>query len=532
MASQWWMTLTVTLAGLVYSVDSVSVGIAIPNMMTSLRVDLDQVQWVVTISMLVQTLMMPTTGWLMGVLGPRSLFLVSLILISSGTVLCSLAWSLESLLVFRVVQGLGFGPLQPVCMAMLYRTFPPAQRGLALGLSNVSPALGVSLGRLSGGFLVETFDWRMVFSLTLCLSVSSIVLGLFLIPRETRPQQQLTVDTWGMCALGGFLIPLMLALTQGRVEGWDSPYICLLFALAGVSFLAFITIELQSHAPVVDLRLYTNFNFAAGSLVQFLVSVLFMSSTFLITIFLQQVYQYTPSQVGVLTFHEGWIFGVGALLAGPLAGRTDPRLPLVGGLVGFAIVYFWLGGISAVATSTRIVGMLCLRSFSYAWVNAPNMLMTLRTLPEDKVGMATGLFSMARSISGTLGVALSATLLEHQRATHAIELAQQQGGLELPSQWTMASLQQTFASLGEGTSVAHVQATAYFHDMMVAEATITAYQDIFLLSGYIALLNILPGLLRKRRAGVREPSAEEAPMRAEKRSISPPAAGAGKTPRA
>jgi DHA2 family multidrug resistance protein len=190
----------------------------------------------------------------------------------------------------------------------------------------------------------------------------------------------------------------------------------------------------------------------------------------------------------VLTFHEGWIFGLGALLAGPLSGRTDPRLPLIGGLVGFAIVYFWLGGISAVATSTLIVGLLCLRSFSYAWVNVPNMLMTPRTLPEDQVGMATGLFSVARSISGTLGVALSATLWEHQRATHAIELAQQQGSLELPSQWTMTSLQQTFASLGEGTSVAQMQATAYFHDLMVSEATITAYQDIFLLSGYIGSL--------------------------------------------
>jgi DHA2 family multidrug resistance protein len=527
------MTVTVILAGLVYAVDSVSVGIAIPSMMTSLRADLDQIQWVVTLSMLVQTLMMPTTGWLMGVLGHRALFLISLLLVSSGTVLCSLAWSLESLLCFRIVQGLGFGPLQPVCMALLYRIFPPAQRGTAIGLFNMSAALGVSIGRLSGGFLVESFDWRMIFYLTLSFSVSSVVLGWFLIPGETRPQQQVTVDTWGILAMGGFLGPLMLALTQGRFEGWDSPYICLLFAVAGISFFAFIIIELQSHAPVVDLRLYTNFNFAVGSLVQFLVSVLFMSSTFLLTIFLQQVYQYTPAQVGVLTFHEGWIFGVGALLAGRLADRTDPRLPLVFGLVCFAIVYFWLGGISAVATSTLIVAMLCVRSFSYACVNAPNMLMTLRTLPEDKLGMATGLFSVARSISGTLGVALSATLLETRRATHAIALAQQQGSLELPSQWTMTSLQQIFASLGEVSSVVQVQATAYFHQLLEAEATIMAYQDIFLLSGYIALLNILPGLLRKRHEGGREPGGEAALHRAEQHGravIKPPAAGAGRTP--
>jgi sugar phosphate permease len=247
------------------------------------------------------------------------------------------------------------------------------------------------------------------------------------------------------------------------------------------------------------------------------------------------VYQYTPAQVGVLTFHEGWIFGVGALLAGPLADRTDPRVPLVFGLVCFAIVYFWLGGISAVATATVIVAMLCLRSFSYACVNAPNMLMTLRTLPEDKVGMATGLFSVARSISGTLGVTLSATLLEHWRASHAIRLSQQQGGLELPSQWIMTSLHQTLANLGEVPSVAQVQATAYFHQMLEAEATIRAYQDIFWLSGGIALFNILPGLLRTRRTGGRAAGGEEAPVKAAPHGtvvINAPAAGAGRTPRA
>ncbi len=518
-AYKWWITVTVVLAGLIFAVDSVSVGIAIPNMMTSLRADLDQIQWVVTVAMLVQTLLMPITGWLLSVLGSRQLFLCSLVIVTAGTLLCSLAWNLESLIVFRVVQGLGFGPLQPVCMAILYRSFPAEQRGTAIGLFNISAALGVSLGRLSGGFLVESFDWRMVFYLTLLFSVSSVVLGFFLIPAEPWQPRQVTVDLWGLCAMGGFLIPLMLALTQGRFEGWDSPYIRSLFTMAAAAFIAFIVIELRGKTPVVDLRLYRNFNFALGSLVQFLVSVLFMSSTFLITIFLQRVYRYTPAQVGVLTFHEGWIFGVGSLLAGPLADRTDPRLPLLFGLACFAIVYFWLGGLSAVATSTIIVAMLCLRSFSYGCVNAPNMLMTLRTLPEEKVGMATGLFSVARSISGTLGVALSAMLLEQQRATHAIGLAQQQAALDLPAQWTLTGLQQTFLGLGEVTSQAQVKAAAYVHRIMVAEATITAYQDIFILSGFIALFNILPGLFRNRAERTRDASATIEPSPDDKRGV-------------
>lgn len=371
----------------------------------------------------------------------------------------------------------------------------------------------MAIGRLSGGFLVDAFNWRAVFYLTLFFSLTSLVLGVFLLPAEgRRVRQQVTVDLWGICTLGGFLVPLMLALTQGRFEGWDSPYIRLLFLLSAGSFIAFVLVELYGKTPVVNLRLYTNFDFALGSLVQFLVSILFMSSTFLITIFLQRVYQYTPSQVGVLTFHEGWVFGVGGLLAGRMADRVDPRLPLVFGLVCFAIVYFWLGSLSAVAPAALIVAMLCLRSFAYATVNSPNMLIALRTLPEAQVGMATGLFAVSRSISGSLGVALSAFLLEHQRLTHAIELAQQQAGLAFPSELAMTGLHQAFTGLGDVDSVAQVKASAQFHRMLMGEATVTAYQDIFILSGLISLFNILPGLLKPRREP--EPERDESPMRA------------------
>ncbi len=196
-----------------------------------------------------------------------------------------------------------------------------------------------------------------------------------------------------------------------------------------------------------------------------------------------------------------------------MADRVDPRFPLVFGLVCFAIVYFWLGGLSAVAPAAVIVGMLCLRSFAYAAVNSPNMLIALQTLPEAQVGMATGLFAVSRSISGALGVALSAFLLEHQRSTHAIELTQQQAGLAFPSELAMTGLYRTFTGFGDVDSVAQMKASAQFHRMLMGEATVTAYQDIFMLSGFIALFNILPGLLRPRQKPEPERETGEAPMR-------------------
>jgi DHA2 family multidrug resistance protein len=511
---KWWMVLTTVPAGLIQAVDATSVSIAIPSMMTSLRVDLDQVQWVITVSLVMQTLLMPTSGWLTGRFGRRRLFVYGLWFVIAGTVLCSFAWSLESLILFRAVLGMGAGIVQPVAMAILYSTFPPAQRGTAVGLFNTSIALGLIIGRF-GGFLVEAFDWRMIFYLTIPFSLSSAILGLLLLQEERLPQQrQRTVDTWGILTLGGFLVPLMLALTRGRLDGWDAFSIRALFATSVLSFIAFILVELRGKAPLVDLRMYNNFNFAMGSVVQFLVSILFSSSTFLINIFLQRVYGYTPVQVGILMFPQGIVYGLGSFWAGRLSDIMNPRLPLVFGLGCFAVVYFWLGGLSPVATAALIMMMLCLRSFSFSCVNSPNTLMTLQTLPEEKVPMATGLFSVARGISGTLGVALSATFLEQQRAVHAIELAQQQGSLPFPTQWTVTGLQELFVGLGDVESLAQVKATAQFHQLLMAEATVTAYQDIFVLSGFLSLFNILPALLRRRAAkrAVPGPSTPSAPV--------------------
>ena len=475
---KWWMVLTVVPAGLISAIDGTSVGIAIPSMMTSLRADLDQIQWVVTTYLLMQTLLMPMTGWLTALLGRRMLFVLSLLLFMLGTVLCSFAWSVESLIAFRIVQALGGGPLQPVSMALLYSAFPPHQRGTAVGLFNMSVAFGLIIGRLGGG-LVETFDWRMIFYMTLPFGIVSAVLGWCLLPRTTT-QRHWTLDPWGLLTLAGFLVPLLLACAQGRHQGWDSAYIWTLVLLAALSLGTFILVELRVPTPVVDLRLYRNRNFALGSVVNFLVTVLFMSSTFLLNIFLQRVYQYTPMQVGVLMFPQGVLFGLGSLGAGRLSDWTDPRLPLVVGL----------------ATSLALMSMLCLRSFSFSCVNAPNMLLSLRTIPEAQVGMATGLFAVARGVAGTLGVALSASVVEYRRAVHAVWLADEQGLRDLPTQWVTTELQQFFVAEGDPRSLAEVRGAAHLHALLHEEASIAAYQDVFLYSALLSLAAILPALLR------------------------------------
>jgi EmrB/QacA subfamily drug resistance transporter len=356
-------------------------------------------------------------------------------------------------------------------------------------------AFGLIIGRF-GGYLVEWFDWRMIFYMTIPFGLMSSILGWFVIPKTTQ-RRQWSIDPWGLLTMAGFLLPLLLAFAQGRHEGWDSAYIRSLFVCALLSLVAFIVVELRVKAPVVNLRLYRNMDFALGSLVNLLVTVLFTSASFLINIVLQQVYHYTPVQVGTLMFPQGLLYGFGSMLAGRLSDLADPRMPLLLGLAGFSAVYYWLGSISAEATALALMTMFCLRSLSYSCVNSPNMLLSLRSLPEEQVGMATGLFSVARGIAGTLGVAFFTTFLEYRRDLHGLFLAEEQGMHELSTQWATDDMQHFLMADGDSRAVAQVRAAARLQNILQDDATVAAYQDVFLCSAFISLLTILPGLLRQ-----------------------------------
>ncbi|RMF87999.1 MAG: MFS transporter, partial [Nitrospinota bacterium] len=173
-----------------------TVNLAIPKMMTSLRADLDTIQWVVTAFMIVQTLLMPMVGWLTSLIGSRNLYLLSLGLFTLSSFLCSLAWSAQSLILFRIVQGIGGGPLQPLSLAILYESFPPQQRGMAVGMFNVATAFGLAIGRIVGGYLIETESWRATFYVSVPFGVIGLLMAFLLIPRLTD-QSRRPIDFLG-----------------------------------------------------------------------------------------------------------------------------------------------------------------------------------------------------------------------------------------------------------------------------------------------------------------------------------------------
>ena len=255
---KWWVTATVMLGAFLVVVSGATVNVALPPIMTTFSMNLDEVQWVITAYMTASAVLIPTVGWLGNRLGNRTLFLLSLFTFISGSALSGLAWSGSALIFFRIVQGAGGGPLLPMAMVLLNEAFPPRERGLAMGLFGLAAAFGPAVGPVIGGYLTDYISWRAVFYLNLVPGLVCMRLVCMVLP-NTREAQRRALDLPGLITLAVFLVSLLIALSQGHRHGWDSPFIQRLFVVAGAAFVLLLVIELWRDEPLVELRLYRNF---------------------------------------------------------------------------------------------------------------------------------------------------------------------------------------------------------------------------------------------------------------------------------
>jgi EmrB/QacA subfamily drug resistance transporter len=494
----WWITLVVmfgfTTAGLSVTV----VNLAFPKIMTSLRADLDVMQWVQTGYMIMQAVMMPSVGWLGARLGNRRLYLIALGVFVGGSVLCGLAWDVYSLIAFRVVQAIGAGPLFPISQVILFQSFPTEKRGLAMGISSLGFSFGPMVGPVLGGYLLDFASWRIVFYLNVPIGLFTLVLGYFILPRPAQSEAR-RLDLVGMLTFATFLVTFLLAMSQGRIEGWDSLYILTLLGLALGAGVGFVVAELRSDEPFVDLRLYANSAFTMASLVVFLNTISFMSTNFLVALFLQIHLDYTPLQVAWMLMPSAVVIGTLSVIAGRLSDLIAPKILVIAGLALVAWCLLQYATITAWTGVGMITFWLTLRGFARSFTIAPLNTASLRTLPEAQVRMGTGLLSLNRGIASAGSVALAATLLQNRLAARIIYLAQDQGLHAIGHRELLQTLTMMFMRLGDFSQLAETKALTTIQRLLTTEAALHSYHDTFIIVGCISAAGILPALWMQRR---------------------------------
>jgi DHA2 family multidrug resistance protein len=213
--SRWWLALTILLGQVTLAFSMFAVVVALPKIMSAMSADVTSIHWVMTGFQIARTVPMPALGWLGSLVGNRTLYLGGLVITVASTICCGLAWNLESLIFFRVIQGLGAAPAQVTGMVILYEVFPLRQRGLVLGLLLLAGSLGPTIGPTLGGYLVEEYSWRAMFYLSLPTAVFSLSLAPFMLPKTPKPPRP-GLDAFGLMTMAIWIVALLLAITQGQ----------------------------------------------------------------------------------------------------------------------------------------------------------------------------------------------------------------------------------------------------------------------------------------------------------------------------
>lgn len=503
-----WLVLASVMVGTFMAVlDSTIVNVALAKLMATFGVSVDRVEWIVTAYLLIFAVTLPSSSWLADTWGYKPTFLLGLFLFTLGSFLSSLSWSIGVLITFRVVQGAGAGFLLPVGMAILIREFPPEKRGIALGFWSVAASASVALGPTAGGYLIEHFSWHTIFDINVPIGIMGMAASLIILRNYKSPHLRY-FDLIGFLSLAAFLTCLLLALANGNstwnTGGWTSTYILTNFAISFAGLIIFLITEFSVQHPLIDLKIFKNFNFTISNIVFFIFGLGMFGSTFLLPIYLQNSLGYTPLQAGLVFFPMGILVGITAPLSGMFSDKFSGKIPAVIGLALMAFTLYQYNFLSFLSEKPQIMFPLYLRGIAMGLIMSPLATIAISEIAHEKMAQASGLINVIRQIGGSFGVALFGTLITRRTIFHSVTYGQQLSAYSDSFKQTILKLQNfaiqtTGGSYSEGLN----KAKALIYTFVQNQAFIQAVDDVFLIAAVIVLFSVFPVFFLRIRKGDR-----------------------------
>ncbi|MBI2365540.1 MAG: DHA2 family efflux MFS transporter permease subunit [Deltaproteobacteria bacterium] len=486
---KWWIAITLFLGTLSVGLSVTAVNIAIPTMMSSFGTSLNRIQWVLTGFMIARTVLIPSVGWLGDRIGDRNVFILSTTMFTVGSLLCSISWNAESLIFFRIVQGVGAGPLLGVAMAIMFEAFPRHERGLAMGLFMTGWSLGPFLGPLLGGYLAEHVHWRAIFYINLPTGLLSILAGYYILPGNKSKAVAAPLDGFGLLTMTGAAIALLLALSLGQEEGWGSRFIVGLFTSSAILFVLFLVAELRVKQPFLEVRYFRDLDFSLANLLIFFRVFGFRGANFLVSLFLQRALNYSPTQAGIFLLPGALITGLWSPLAGSFTDRLGPRLPIVAGFLVLVVAIYGLSTMTLWSSVGFIFFFLCLKSVGQSTLNAPLNTVALAALPEGKARMGSGIIGMTRGLGEAFSVGVLSFLLERFAYFNLDSIPPLQGAAFSISErfQALSQIRGLLIQAGQFGLAVEARAQSLLAHALVSQALTRAYQDLFFL---IAVLHV------------------------------------------
>jgi len=499
--NKYLVAMTVMIGTLMEVIDTSVANVSLPHMQGTFSAGVDEITWVITSYLVANAIILPLSGWLGNYFGRKRTYLTCLVSFTIASIGCGASLSLPMLILMRVVQGFAGGAMVPMSQAILLESFPREEHGKAMALFGVGVIFGPIVGPTLGGWITDTIGWRWVFYVNAPLGVIGTVLALLFVVDPgylKRPEGRIDLASFLFVAVG--LGGLEITMNRGQRYDWFSSTLIQATALLSALGLAlFIWRSLTAERPLVDLRVFRNREFALGSLLMFCLGFGLFGSFTLLPLFLQQLMGYDATWAGLVLSPGGVMSLVAMAFVGPLVGRVDTRLLIAFGAIMniFALIvlqHVYLGVDFWYVAMGRV-----LQGFGLGFLFVPLATMAFSRLPPQKIGQATGLYNLLRNEGGSIGIALSATILSSRIQFHHARLAESfTPGNPVLQQRLDAAMRGLNAMSGLDPTSNRELAIGILGGQIQRQAAAMAYEDVFWLLT-MAFIVFLPLILLLRR---------------------------------
>jgi MFS transporter, DHA2 family, multidrug resistance protein len=500
---KWWILINIMIGTFMIVLNSTIVNTALPKIMTSFGISVDEAQWIVTAYMLALAVMLPTSGWLADRFGYKRIYSAGLVIFTFFSFMCGISWDQKSLIFMRILQGIGGGLIQPIGMAIVMREFPPEKRGLAMGFWSVASAASVSLGPLMGGMLSDNFDWHLIFTINVPVGILCLF-ATWIIQREYRTQQKHAFDLAGFISMSIFLSFMLIALASGNAKwnsgGWTSDFMMICYFMSIAGFAVFLVVEMNTEHPLVKLKLLGTYNFGLTNLVMFVFGVGMFGSTFLLPLYLQNSLGYTALQSGMVLLPVGILQAISGTIAGYFSDKINPKIPIITGVLLFGYSFYLNAQLSVFSGHPQIMTPMYLRGIAMGILFSPLSTLVLQGISRNDMAQASGITNVIRQVGGSFGVAILQALLTQRVAFHT-DISGSAIPHSSPTFSKAMTMVQYHAVMNAGSSLkeAASQSSLIFSSYFGKQMFVWGIDDAFFFSCVCTLVCILPIIILKNK---------------------------------
>ncbi|MCC7203017.1 MAG: DHA2 family efflux MFS transporter permease subunit [Nitrospirae bacterium] len=494
---------------LIEIIDTSVVNVSLEHIRGSLSAGVDESTWTITSYLVSNAIIIPLTGWLSRRFGRKRYLLFSIGLFTASSFMCGAAWNLQSLVFFRILQGIGGGAMQPISQSILLESFPPRQHGIAMAVFGVGIMFGPIVGPLMGGWLTDNWSWHWIFFINVPIGIISMFMVLFFISDPPYLKGKgLKVDYAGLGLLAISLGCLQVVLDKGQQEDWfASQFIVALTFISVVSLISFIINELRVENPIVNLRLFRQATFSAGNIVMFCAFFNLFGSIVLLPIYLQTLMGYTSTLSG-LVLGPG---GIATLIVMPIAGllvtRVNPKTLLAFGIIVCSYSTYVMSQFNLYADFTTILWPRILLGIGMGSLFIPLTTMTMSGIRKEDMGDATSFYNLLRNLGGSFGVAFVATTLARRSQFHQGRLSEGFTQFDPAFQQAVSTIESTLRGAGADPATSSYGSLDILYKELIRQAAMLSFNDAFYIVSILMLLT-LPLIFLMRRTK----SAELPPM--------------------